>query len=165
MTGNHEFGYSQGPSDVISDLPEQLHKEFRSLSTNLVLATAFNNGGYPTLKLDSKSDQPNDQRNDTSDKAQQQRNAVLDAVASLLVRDIEVIAVAARDPTLQKDSKLTSYDIVAVHDFTVVQNPPSNPQMVEGAGHCSLSPAGTSHWPSIRDSKDVWYGLNSQHIP
>ena len=145
--------------EPLSDKPEELHKEYRSLSTLLVLATAFNNGGEPILKLDSKNDTQWRADNSKLSKDSKQRQAVLDATAILCVRDTEVVAVTAQSPSISSTG--ISVDMVAVQDFAMVQNPSTltDSEGSDSTGHCELTPPGTSHWPLIRDSDDPWCSL------
>ena len=76
----------------LRNVSDELHDEFRSPSTVLVLATAFNHKGQPTSKsLLSK---------EVSD-------VLVPRMVGgdcLCVRDSEVVAVTARDPSLTADS-------------------------------------------------------------
>jgi hypothetical protein len=151
-------------SDLGVDLAD-LHKEFRSLSTLLVLATAFNHQGQPTLILDEKSVPQKGTRGING-----KTGVVLEAIASILVRDFEVIAVTARGPCFNTDSSghgSTSYDIVALHNdtpvskFSAIANPHRKLRSdnIKDPGHCVLASEGKSRWPSVRDSEDYWLGL------
>jgi hypothetical protein len=71
---------------------ENLHKEFRSLITLTTLVTAINNKDRPTLK------QPSELNLSPLATSQPARNIVLNAVATILEPDYQVIAAAAYDP-------------------------------------------------------------------
>lgn len=69
-----------------------LHKELRSLTMLLTLASVINNQGQALLR------EYKDAYQDPLDRSQPTRILVLNAVAALIVRDKEAVAVAACDP-------------------------------------------------------------------
>ena len=87
-------GDTKGPPERLSVLKmnhhsEDLHKKFCSLMMLLTLATAINNRGHPVHPRPYRM--PLDRNLQTDEK-------VLNAIATLLVQDAEVVAVSACNP-------------------------------------------------------------------
>jgi hypothetical protein len=121
------------------------------------------------------------------ERTQPNRSIALNAVATILVRNNEVIAAVAHDPTpppppahfkfaekpappldvlAMIDEDWKEEDLVEIRStlstgFSTVANPDDKDRHYDknlsSPGHCVLVNAGTSHWPAIR--KDPWYCL------
>jgi hypothetical protein len=161
------------------DERQSLHDEFRCLTMLLTFVATINHG-HPTLPTSHgqwyhgplESHQPN-------------RPVALNAVAAILVRDWEVVAVAVEDKlSLARTAIIpegmlpadTAYRVFAVVDeqsldsndvpsglsrFMTLTNPNKQDEYfktADDATECVLVGAGTSYWQSLL--ADDWFGVN-----
>jgi hypothetical protein len=156
--------------------------EFSALTTMLTLVTAINSGGRQVLQSD-KSKLP--EMPTTLKKPQSE--SILDALATLLVREVEIVAVTAftsveqspADPS-QPQTIADTLDILAIwesesphEDDSSFSDPKFNPDFTALPNPNSLSPfedvpsnaqytilkEGKSYWPDVE--KNPW----SQVVP
>jgi len=154
-----------------------LRSAFRSIVTLTAVVSAMNMGGHPTVQYPSYIG--------PLDKTQQSaRSLALNAIAAILVRAHEIIAVAACDPPAPgnpgKDSAQNPsecYQVVAVQDdlnfsnmhllegeqpiseFQAVTNPRYDQD--QPAIPYILADAGQSHWASSYRANGGWQVLDS----
>jgi hypothetical protein len=135
----------------------ELHEEFRTLTTLLSLVASFSRNGR--LKyLDGSG--------------RQRGNFALNAIATILTRDVEVLAVAADKDVNRPGQLVKASFVVAAQPREIWEEPGSLDteanrwQRILSTGlggenkdiPCSLIPTGQSHWPSVLLQE--WSGLN-----
>ena len=100
-------GHSAGQNLYIvgaSDPNAELQKEFFSIIMLLTLVAAINNGGHPTLVNRSESYQEAfESYQEPFDRSLPYNNRVLNAAATLLVRNFDVVAVTADHPSSDQE--------------------------------------------------------------
>ena len=162
----------------------ELHQEFRCLTMLLTLAAAINHKGHPTLV---KANDPEASHKSAFDSTLPGHNITLNAVATLLVCNFEVIATTVCEiphttkPTLSTsgpghDSRVPSIHLIALQEkteladpgidgsridgFTAIANPDTKDQnhfQSADSKEYILNNPGKSHWPSLRTNK--WHGF------
>jgi hypothetical protein len=98
---------------------EDLHRKFNSITALLTLVTAINNRGHPILSGHSAPYQT------LLDRNLPEHKKVLNAIATLLVQDAEVVAVAGCNPFPNGDSgsgQQGSYQVWAVQQSPQVNH-------------------------------------------
>jgi hypothetical protein len=145
-----------------------LHNQFRSITMLLTLLTAVNNQGYPTLGKVTKGSA----FQGVLEPPQPHREVLLNALAAILVRDTEVVAVVCDSyPPYSK----TPLEVVAVCDewsevmfpdpiqrvktFSAFANPNGKDRYPTALRCCVQPTPDGSHWPKV--CEDPWYGLLS----
>jgi hypothetical protein len=136
----------------------ELHEEFRSITMLLSQVASFD------------SDDSGCPKHLTHDMRSPQRgNFALNAIATILTRDVEALAVAA-------DNKVDASSMLMKASFVVAAQPRESRSLSTQADRwrrifsmasldgetkgapCTLIPPGQSHWPSVL--KQEWFGLS-----
>jgi hypothetical protein len=149
-----------------SDLAKLL-EEFRSLSLLLPLVTGISHQGHPTFK---------DLKQDHLKPSQPPPDIALNSIASLLVRNFEVVAAATQstpcenefnilamllgsDSDLDLDLELPNGSRVKSFSFSTIANPDTKDRHYDLAHpYCVYSNKGESHWHKMLT--DNQYYLN-----
>jgi hypothetical protein len=170
---------SQSESDSAGDLDSvvMLRREARTLSILLTLVTSINNQSHPTLPMSFE-----ERYFGTFEKNQPNRSIALNAIATILVRNFEIVAVMAHDPQKPplfeneqdpldllavldedwKEEELVEIQTIISKGFSALANPDTKDRHYDKSypGYCILASPRGSHWPAIR--RDRWYGLKIQ---
>lgn len=139
--------------------PDVLRSEFRSLISFLVLVASINNEGHPTL--DAFKDIQSH-----GESSKEIRNSAMTVLASILVRNHEVIAVMGTSSahpfeilTLQDENELEETPVLSTYvqqtikSFTALGNPRQ-----DSTNGADMSPSQISYWNKIM--KNEWWGLH-----
>jgi hypothetical protein len=157
MPGNDSSLGLQGPQKAQA----QAQMVFHTVLTLLILVTAGNNHGHSTLRKGKEEVGYYDSLESETSVRPLRRDA-LNAITTLLVRNDEVVAATAHEPTVA-----SAYKVVAVKDedcpedppidFTAVPNPERNLPVKDSLYDCQLSGPGSSYLEAVRENS--WYCL------
>jgi hypothetical protein len=154
------------PATITVEPNSELHKEFRSLTVLLSLVQYFNSYNHPESTL-LKAHRERSLRHEPPELELESRGSfTLNAITTLLARDVEVIAAAAEDDADGSVSR-TKLSFVVAAQPREQENQKLGVQDIrwecildreaEDDAHCVLVPPGRSHWNSV--GLREWHGF------